>query len=59
MFGLSKTLSKLYYSRSELIVKYNAGLKSLLHQGVSETVIYYDLVTIQDNYLEAFLSNDM
>ena len=36
--------SKFYYSHSELIVKYNIGLKTLLQQGISETVLYSDLV---------------
>ena len=29
---------------SELIVKFNIGLKTLLHQGISEPIFYGDLV---------------
>ena len=33
-----------YYRHSELIVKYNIGLKTLLQQGISESIFYGDLV---------------
>ena len=33
-----------YYRHSELIVKYNIGLKTLLQQGISEPIFYGDLV---------------
>ena len=36
--------SKFYYRHSELIVKYNIGLKTLLQQGISEPIFYGDLV---------------
>ena len=36
--------SKLYLIHSELIVKYNIGLKTLLQQGISEPIFYGDLV---------------
>ena len=39
-----KTFSKFYHRHSELIVKYNIGLKSLLRQGISELIFYGDLV---------------
>ena len=39
-----KAFSKFYHSRSELIVKYNIGLKTLLQQGISEPMFYGDLV---------------
>ena len=32
------------YRHSELIVKYNIGLKTLLQQGISEPIFYGDLV---------------
>ena len=39
-----KAFSKFYHSHSELIVKYNIGLKTLLQQGISEPILYGDLV---------------
>ena len=33
-------LSKFYHRHSELIVKYNIGLKTLLQQGISEPIFY-------------------
>ena len=36
--------SKFYHRHSELIVKYNIGLKTLLQQGISEAIFYGDLV---------------
>ena len=36
--------SKLYHRHSELIVKYNIGLKTLLQQGISEPIFYGNLV---------------
>ena len=36
--------SKFYHRHSELIVKYNIGLKTLLQQGKSEPILYGDLV---------------
>ena len=39
-----KAFSKFYHRQSELIVKYNIGLKILMHQGKSEPVFYGDLV---------------
>ena len=33
-----------YHRHSELIVKYNIGLKTLLQQGISEPIFYGDLV---------------
>ena len=41
---IRKGLSKLYHRHSELIVKYNIGLKTLLQQGISEPIFYGDLV---------------
>ena len=41
---IRKTFSKFYYRVSELIVKYNIGLKTLLQQGISEPIFYGDLV---------------
>ena len=39
-----KAFSKFDYRHSELIVKYNIGLKTLLQQGISEPLFYGDLV---------------
>ena len=41
---LRKAFSKFYRRRYKLISKFNAGLKSLLHQGLSEPEFYGDLV---------------
>ena len=41
---IQKAFSKFYHRHSELIVKYNIGLKSLLQQGISEPIFYGDLV---------------
>ena len=41
---IRKAFSKIYYRHSELIDKYNIGLKTLLQQGISEPIFYGDLV---------------
>ena len=41
---IQKAFSKFYHRHSELIVKYNVGLKTLLQQGISEPIFYGDLV---------------
>ena len=41
---LRKAFSKFYRRHCDLIVKFNFGLKSLLHQGLSEPEFYGDLV---------------
>ena len=41
---LRKVFSKFYRRHYELISKFNVGLKSLLHQGLSEPEFYGDLV---------------
>ena len=41
---IRKAFSKFYHRHSELIVKYNTGLKTLLQQGISEPIFYGDLV---------------
>ena len=41
---LRKTFSKLYRRLYELVSKFNVGLKTLLHQGLSEPEFYGDLV---------------
>ena len=41
---LRKVFSKFYRRHYELISKFNVGLKSLLHQGLSEQEFYGDLV---------------
>ena len=42
--NLRKPFSKFYHRHYELISKFNVGLKSLLHQGLSEQEFYGDLV---------------
>ena len=39
---IQKTFSKFYLKNSELIGKYNIGLKTLLHLGISEPIFYGD-----------------
>ena len=41
---IRKAFSKFYHRHSELIVKYNIGLKTLLQQGISEPILYGDFV---------------
>ena len=41
---IRKAFSKFYHRHSELIVKYNIGLKTLLRRGISEPIFYGDLV---------------
>ena len=41
---IRKAFSKFFHRHSELIVKYNIGLKTLLQQGISEPIFYGDLV---------------
>ena len=41
---IRKAFSKFYHRHSELIVKYNIGLKTLLQLGISEPIFYCDLV---------------
>ena len=41
---IRKAFSNFYHRHSELIVKYNIGLKTLLQQGISESIFYGDLV---------------
>ena len=41
---IRKAFSTFYHRHSELIVKYNIGLKPLLQQGISEPLFYVDLV---------------
>ena len=41
---LRKAFSKFYIRHYELISKFNVGLKSLLHQGLSEPEFYGNLV---------------
>ena len=38
--NIRKAFSKFYHRHSELIVKYNIGLKTLLQQGISEPIFY-------------------
>ena len=41
---IRKVFSKFCHRHSELIVKYNIGLKTLLQQGISEPMFYGNLV---------------
>ena len=41
---LRKTFSSFYRRHYELVSKFNVGLKTLLHQGLSELEFYGDLV---------------
>ena len=41
---LSKAFSKFYRRHFDLVSKYNVGLKTLLLQGISEPVVYGDLM---------------
>ena len=41
---IRKSFSNFHHRHSELIVKYNIGLKTLLQQGISEPILYCDLV---------------
>ena len=41
---IQKAFSRFYHRNSELIVKYNIGLKTLLQQGISALIFYGDLV---------------
>ena len=41
---LRKAFSKFYRRHSDLVSKFNVGLKSLLQQGLSEPEFYGDLV---------------
>ena len=41
---LKKAFTKFYRRHHKLVSKFNVGLKSLLHQGLSEPEIYGDLV---------------
>ena len=41
---IRRSFFKFYHRHSELIVKYNIGLKTLLQQGISEPKFYGDLV---------------
>ena len=42
--NIRKAFSKFYHKHSELIVKYNIGLKTLQQQGIPEPIFYGDLV---------------
>ena len=41
---IRKAFAKFYHRHSELIVKYNNGLKIILQQGISKPIFYGDLV---------------
>ena len=43
-FKLRKAFSKFYRKHNALVEKYNAGLKTLLQQGISAQEFYGDLV---------------
>ena len=39
-----KTFAKFYRQHYELVSKFNVGLKTLLHQGLSEPELYGDII---------------
>ena len=41
---IRKAFSKFYHRHSEIVIKYNIGLKKLLQQDISEPIVYVDLV---------------
>ena len=47
---IRKAFSKFYHRHSDLIVKYNIGLKTLMQQGVPEP-IFYNFLDIDSNEL--------
>ena len=49
---IRKSFSKFKHRHSELIVKYNIGFKTLLQQGISEPILYGDLVLNSSELLE-------
>ena len=49
---IRKAFSKFYHKHSELIVKYNIGLKTLLQQGISEPIFNGDLIINSNEMLE-------
>ena len=55
-----KSIFKFYHRYSELIVKYNIGLKTLLQEGISEPIFYGDLVykfkriVVKSNFSDQF-----
>ena len=55
---IRKVFSKFYHRHSELIVKYNISLKTLVQQGISELIFYGDLVyKFQKNFYKTFFSD--
>ena len=46
---LHKAFSKFYNIRSELIIKYNIHLKTLLQQGISVSILLWFSLWIQNN----------
>ena len=52
---IRKSVSKFYHRHSELIVKYNIGLKTLLQQGISEPIFYGDLVINSNELLKKLI----
>ena len=55
---LRKTFSKFYRRHYELVSKFNVGLKTLLHQGLSEPEFYGDLINkVQKNVVRADFSD--
>ena len=52
---IRKAFSKFFYRHSELIARYNIGLKTLLQQGISEPIFYGDLVYKFKRMLETLI----
>ena len=52
---IRKAFSKFYHRHSELIVKYNIGLNTILQQGISEPIFYGDLVYKFNRIVERYI----
>ena len=50
---LRKTFSKFYRRHYELVSKFNVGLKTLLHQGLSEPEFYGDLFCYERGFMKS------
>ena len=53
-----KAFSKFYHRHSELVVKYNIGLKTLLEQGILELVFYGDFYSYFFNFTMVSQASD-
>ena len=57
---IRKAFSKFYHRHSELIIKYNIGLKTILQQGISEPIFYgylvykFKRIVVKPNFSDQF-----